>query len=220
MSIQPLDKKLRKQLETTVIKARNVAETAARIALEHLCVGESKPGEHLTEEMRLQRNKLRAHGRQIGDILQGNAEQSIEHLAQETAYEQWHRMLFSRFLAENHLLIYEDGETPLSIQECFELAEDEEGINGWELAGRYASAMLPQIFRTETPVLNIQFSPEHQRELEKLLEALPVETFQASDSLGWVYQYWQTQKKDEVNKSGNKIGADELPAVTQLFTEP
>ena len=25
--------------------------------------------------------------------------------------------------------------------------------------------------------------------------------------------------KDEVNKSGNKIGADELPAVTQLFTE-
>ena len=80
--------------------------------------------------------------------------------------------------------------------------------------------MLPQIFRTENPVLTINFSPEHQRELEKLLEALEPETFQASDSLGWVYQYWQTQKKDEVNKSGNKIGADELSAVTQLFTEP
>jgi len=80
--------------------------------------------------------------------------------------------------------------------------------------------MLPQIFRTENPVLTIHFSPEHQRELEKLLEGLETETFQASDSLGWVYQYWQTQKKDEVNKSGNKIGADELSAVTQLFTEP
>jgi len=220
MSLQPLDKKLRKQLETTIIKARNVAEKAARTALKRLCVGENKPGDHLTDEMRLQRNKLRAHGRQIGDVLQDNAEQSIEHLAQETAYEHWHRMLFSRFLAENDLLIYEDGDTPVSIQDCFDLAEDEGGVNGWELAGRYASVMLPQIFRTENPVLNIQFSPEHQRELENLLEALSTEIFQASDSLGWVYQYWQTQRKEEVNKSGNKIGADELSAVTQLFTEP
>lgn len=120
----------------------------------------------------------------------------------------------------NSLLIYEDGVTPLSIKDCFELAEDEAGVNGWELAGRYASAMLPQIFRTENPVLTVSFSPEHQRELEKLLEGLDAETFQASDSLGWVYQHWQTQKKEEVNKSGNKIGADELSAVTQLFTEP
>jgi hypothetical protein len=43
---------------------------------------------------------------------------------------------------------------------------------------------------------------------------------QASDSLGWVYQFWQAKRKDEVNASEVKIGADELPAVTQLFTEP
>lgn len=220
MSLQPLDKKLRKQLENTIIKARNVAEAAARAALERLCIGDSKPGEHLREEMRQQRNKLRAHGRQIGDSLQDNAEQSIHHLVQETAYEQWHRMLFARFLAENSLLMYEDGVTPLSIQDCFELALEEKDVNGWELAGRYASAMLPQIFRTENPVLTVNFSPEHQRELEKLLEGLDAEIFQASDSLGWVYQYWQTQKKKKVNDSGNKIGVDELSAVTQLFTEP
>jgi hypothetical protein len=220
MSAQALDKRLRKQLENTIIKARNVAESAARTALQRLCVGDSKPGEHLTEEMRQQRNKLRAHGRQIGDSRLENAEQTIEHLVQETAYEQWHRMLFARFLAENNLLIYEDGVTPLSIQDCFELALEEKNVNGWELAGRYASAMLPQIFRTENPVLTVNFSPEHQRELEKLLEGLEAETFQASDSLGWVYQYWQTQKKKKVNDSGNKIGADELSAVTQLFTEP
>ena len=219
MSLQPLDKKLRKQLENTVIKARIVAETAARSALVRLSVGASKPGEHLSDELRQQRNKLRAHGRQLGDSLQDNSEQGIEHLVQETAYEQWHRMLFARFLAENNLLMHEDG-VSLSIQDCFELAEDEVGVDGWELAGRYASAMLPQIFRLENPVLTIHFSPEHQRELENLLEGLDAETFQASDSLGWVYQYWQTQKKDEVNKSGNKIGADELSAVTQLFTEP
>lgn len=219
MSLKSLNKKLRKQLEITVIKARVVAETAARSALVRLSVGASKPGEHLSDELRQQRNKLRAHGRQLGDSLQDNSEQSIEHLVQETAYEQWHRMLFARFLAENNLLMHEDG-VSLSIQDCFELAEDKVSVDGWELAGRYASAMLPQIFRLENPVLTIHFSPEHQRELENLLEGLDAETFQASDSLGWVYQYWQTQKKDEVNKSGNKIGADELSAVTQLFTEP
>ena len=42
--------------------------------------------------------------------------------------------------------------------------------------------MLPQIFRLENPVLTIHFSPEHPLELEKLLEALDKETFQASES--------------------------------------
>jgi hypothetical protein len=48
---------------------------------------------------------------------------------------------------------------------------------------------------------------------------LPAELFRATDALGWVYQFWQTEKKDEVNASGKKIGADELSPVTQLFTE-
>jgi hypothetical protein len=35
-----------------------------------------------------------------------------------------------------------------------------------------------------------------------------------------VYQFWQTKRKKAINDSGVKIGARELPAVTQLFTEP
>ena len=37
--------------------------------------------------------------------------------------------------------------------------------------------------------------------------------------MGWVYQFWQKDAKDEVNRSEMKIGADELSPVTQLFTE-
>ena len=33
------------------------------------------------------------------------------------------------------------------------------------------------------------------------------------------YQFWQAERKDEVNKSGDKITGETLPAVTQLFTE-
>ena len=48
---------------------------------------------------------------------------------------------------------------------------------------------------------------------------MPAETFVADDALGWVYQFWQKDKKDEVNASERKIGGADLGPVTQLFTE-
>jgi REP element-mobilizing transposase RayT len=217
--MEPLAKPLRKQLEDAVIKARDVAEKAARAALMHLGVGEAEAPKHLREEERTLRRRLRAHGRQLGDALRPDGRQGVDHLVHEVAYEHWHRMLFARFLAENGLLMHPDG-VAVSLAECGELAPDEGAADGWELAGRYASRMLPQIFRPNSPVLALAFAPEHQRTLERLLAGLLTEVFQASDSLGWVYQFWQAKRKDEVNASEVKIGADELPAVTQLFTEP
>ena len=232
--MEPLAKPLRRQLEDAVVKARDVAEEAARAALSHLGVGDADAPQHLTDEERALRRRLRIHGRQLGDKFlsppagspgSGTAgegrtgHQAIDKLVHETAYEHWHRMLFARFLAENGLLMHPDG-VALTLDECHELARDEGAADGWELAGRYASRMLPQIFRPDSPVLALQFAPEHQRGLERLLAGLDPDCFQASDSLGWVYQFWQTRRKAEVNASEVKIGADELPAVTQLFTEP
>ena len=74
-------------------------------------------------------------------------------------------------------------------------------------------------FRVDDVLLEIEFAPEQRLALERLLAGVPRETFLADDSLGWVYQFWQTKRKDEVNKSGDKIDGRTLPAVTQLFTE-
>jgi hypothetical protein len=214
-----LEKKLRKQLEITVIKAREIAEQAALEALTRLSVGEAKAADYLDDQQRALRNRLRAHGRQLGDERSSNGQQQIERLCVEIAYEHWHRMLFARFLEQSHLLMY-DQHTALTLDECQELAPDEGCANGWELAGKLASRMLPQVFREGSPALAVSLAFNHVRDLEKLIAGLDAETFQASDSLGWVYQYWQAKKKDEVNASGVKIGADELSSVTQLFTEP
>lgn len=225
---QPLDKALRRALEATVIKARDIAELAATQALTRLSIGEAKPADYLNEEQRELRNRLRAHGRQLGDIKQDNKQQSISRLVTEAAYQHWHRMLFARFLEQNNLLMY-DEHTPLSLAECNELVQDPDTLrdeqerrcqSGWELAGVLASKMLPQIFRIDSPVFALEFAPEHQRELEKLVNGLATDTFRAQDSLGWVYQFWQSKRKEEVNRSEVKIGADELSPVTQLFTEP
>lgn len=225
---QPLDKALRRALEATVVKARDIAETAASQALTRLSVGEAKAADYLNDQQRQLRTRLRAHGRQLGDSKQANGQQSLNKLITEVAYEHWHRMLFARFLEQNHLLMY-DEHTPLTLAECSELVQDPDTLrdeqerrcqSGWELAGVLASKMLPQIFRIDSPVFALEFAPEHQRELEKLVTSLAPETFQAQDSLGWVYQFWQSKRKDEVNRSEVKIGADELSPVTQLFTEP
>ena len=141
---------------------------------------------------------------------------------EEVAYEHWHRMLFARFLAENNLLMYPDPDEPVpSPWRNARIWPPMKGAkNGWELAARFAARMLPQIFRPDSPVFQLSLPPEHQQKLERLLAELPPEVFTASDSLGWVYQFWQAKKKDEINASEVKIGARELPAVTQLFTEP
>ncbi|MCH8474949.1 MAG: hypothetical protein LAT55_06950 [Opitutales bacterium] len=108
----------------------------------------------------------------------------------------------------------------ISLEEAAELAPEYECKNAWEFAAKLAARMLPQIFRPDSPSFELELPPEYQRKLENLLAGLAVEVFQASDALGWVYQFWQAKRKDEVNKSEVKIGARELPAVTQLFTEP
>jgi len=221
--MQPLEKSLRNKLERTVKDARDIAETAARAVLEQIGVGEASPYSHLSDADKELRRKLRAHGRQLGDLRNATTEvQEISRLIEEVAYEHWHRMLFARFLAENNLLMYPDPDNPVpvTLEECEDLAVDEGAKNGWELAARFAARMLPQIFRTDSPVFQLQFAANHQLPLEKLLSDLPKEVFIASDSLGWVYQFWQAKRKDEVNASEVKIGARELPAVTQLFTEP
>lgn len=221
--MQPLEKTLRNQLERTVKAARTVAESAAGAALQQLGVGEAVAFAHMSDEESDLRRRLRIHGRQLGDKRHPERKtQELDRLIEEVGYEHWHRMLFARFLAENNLLMYPDpsGPVPVSLEECDDLAADEGAANGWELAAQYAARMLPQIFRLDSPVFQLSLPPEYQQRLEKHVESLPTEVFTASDSLGWVYQFWQADNKERINKSEVKIGARELPAVTQLFTEP
>jgi hypothetical protein len=169
---------------------------------------------HLGEADRELRRGLRAKSRQLGDV--GG---SIELLVGECAFEQWHRLLFARFLAENGLLIHPQFRAPVTLAECEELAGDLGEPDGWAVAGRFAAQILPGIFRLDDPCVQLRLAPEGRLALEKIVAGLPAEVFAADDALGWVYQYWQRDKKDEVNASERKIGGADLGPVTQLFTE-
>src|SRR3990172_2503282 len=113
---------LRRQLEKTVVEAREVAEAGARASFERLAVGRSEPFAEMAPVERELRTWLRAHARQLGDSRKQGGEQETLHLVSECAYEHWHRMLFARFLAENRLLIHPEHGVPVTLAECEELA--------------------------------------------------------------------------------------------------
>jgi hypothetical protein len=146
-----LEKTLRGKLEKTVEKARDIVEVAVAETLTRLGVSDGNAPSYLSEAERKLRTRLRAHSRQLGDVLNKDlGKQEVELLINEMAYEHWHRMLFARFLEQSDLLMYEPG-THVTLDECFELAEEEEDCkDGWELAGRLAEKMLPQIFRADS----------------------------------------------------------------------
>jgi hypothetical protein len=208
MPVLPPD--LRNSLERTITQARDAAEAALKAALHHLGVQEATPHPSLSEAERALRRRLREELRRLG---------SLDLLIAEGAYEHWHQMLFARFLAENHLLIHPDYRQPLSLQDCKELAHHEGDRNAWATATRYASRMLPGIFRPHDPLLHLRLAPESLGRLQSLLESIPQVVFTADDGLGWIYQFWQSKHKAQVNKSGRKIGGADLSPVTQLFTE-
>jgi hypothetical protein len=209
--MRALSSNLRKQLETAVLAARRSAEGASRATVDGLGVFQrDKPG-HLDADQAALRNGLRAKWRQLGE--------DRELLVAECAYEQWHRLLFARFLAENNLLLHPQYKAPVTLVDCDELAAELGEPDGWSVAARFAAEILPGIFPVSDPCFRLRFAPEGRYALEQILDGLSSDIFVADDALGWVYQFWQKERKDEVNDSERKIGGADLGPVTQLFTE-
>ena len=107
----------------------------------------------------------------------------------------------------------------MTLAECEELAAELGEPDGWSVAARFAAEILPGIFRLDDPCVRLRLAPEGRHALEQILDGLPPRCSSADDALGWVYQFWQKDKKDEVNASERKIGGADLGPVTQLFTE-
>src|SRR4051812_1011035 len=106
-----LSSELRSALERAIVAARDAAEAASRVALDVLGVDAERVPDHLREDERGLRVALRAEARQLG---------GVERLVEECAYEQWHRMMFARFLAESELLIHPEHGVAVSLADCEE----------------------------------------------------------------------------------------------------
>jgi type II restriction/modification system DNA methylase subunit YeeA len=96
----------------------------------------------------------------------------------------------------------------LLIKQCNELARIMPGI--FEQISDYTELLLPDRLLTEGSVI------------KDLVEMIPEEDFREQvEIIGWLYQYYISEKKDEVFanlKKNVKITKENIPAATQLFT--
>lgn len=207
----------RRDLEAAVLAGRAAAERAAEHEVSRLGVSKDKSPAYLNEVERALRRELRAKARQLGDPVADG--QLLPLLVAEIAYEQWHRLLFAKFLEANSLLIHPGFGMAVTLEECEELAAEMGDVDAWSVAARFASETLPGVFRLTDPCVKIGLAPEDLQRLERIIVGLNSDIFRREDALGWVYQFWQTKRKKQVNDAGNKVGGADISPVTQLFTE-
>ena len=177
---------LRRQLESAIKQARTIAEGGARKALEAFAVHEPDAYRHMDEAQRNLRRKLRAQAKQLGDGESQTRRDAyeIKHLVEKLAYDQWHRLLFARFLLANNLLISPEHGVAVSLDDCEELGPSLGLKDAWAVAARFAAKELPEIFRADDPAGAVELPMEDRKPLIQLVAGLPVEVFTASDSLG------------------------------------
>ena len=126
-------------------------------------------------------------------------------------------MLFARFLAETGFLLDPEMGIAITLEECEELARDG-GEGMWVYASRCGPDMLPQIFRSDDPLLPNRFCPQPSLWVGRLTE-----WFYGRNR--YRYRYYRldlpvlADQKGLVSVSGDNIDADEISAATQLFTE-
>lgn len=173
-----------------------------------------------------------------------------EEVIEEVAYTWFNRFLALRFMEVNgylpaHVRIFTDDTNqfkPQILEEAIHL--DLEGLNieqiyeykdknQTEELFKYLlivqcnalNAVLPQMFQKIEDYTELLLPDKLLREgsvIEQMIALIPEEDWKdAVQIIGWLYQYYNSEKKDEVFaalKKNVKITKENIPAATQLFT--
>lgn len=92
-----------------------------------------------------------------------------------------------------------------------------------EKQGRQLEEIIPQVFQEVERDFYLLLPDGLLREdgfIDQLVNMIPEEDWQEIEIIGWLYQYYISEEKDEIfaNLSKKKIGKDEIGAATQIFT--
>ena len=197
-------------------------------------------GRVLSTEEKAQRQAL------ISQIRQKGYQQVME----EVAYTWFNRFIALRFMEVNgylpsHVRVFTDEANQfkpqilaeainieldgLDMQKvyAFKNANDDDGLFKYMVIVQCnaLSAILPGMFQRIADYTELLFPDNLLREgsvLQQMIELIPEEDWKdAVQIIGWLYQYYNAEKKDEVFaalKKNVKITKENIPAATQLFT--
>lgn len=197
-------------------------------------------GRVLSDEEKAQRQALIAQVRQKG----------YRQVMEEAAYTWFNRFVALRFMEVNgylptHVRVFTDEANQfrpqilteainmeldgLNMQKvyAFKNANDDDGLFKYMVIVQCnaLSSVLPGMFQRISDYTELLFPDNLLREgsvLQQMIELIPEEDWKdAVQIIGWLYQYYNAEKKDEVFaalKKNVKITKENIPAATQLFT--
>ena len=197
-------------------------------------------GRVLSAEEKTQRQALIAQIRQKG----------YQQVMEEVAYTWFNRFIALRFMQVNgylpsHVRVFTDEANQfkpqilaeaihmeldgLDMQKvyAFKNANDDDGLFKYMVIVQCnaLSSILPGMFQQISDYTELLFPDNLLREgsvLQQMIELIPEEDWKdAVQIIGWLYQYYNAEKKDEVFaalKKNVKITKENIPAATQLFT--
>mgnify|MGYP002800758710 CR=1 FL=1 len=197
-------------------------------------------GRVLSAEEKTQRQALIAQIRQKG----------YQQVMEEVAYTWFNRFIALRFMEVNgylpsHVRVFTDEANQfkpqilaeaihmeldgLDMQKvyAFKNTNDEDGLFKYMVIVQCnaLSAILPGMFQRISDYTELLFPDNLLRDgsvLQQMIEMIPEEDWKdAVQIIGWLYQYYNAEKKDEVFaalKKNVKITKENIPAATQLFT--
>lgn len=197
-------------------------------------------GRVLSAEEKTQRQALIAQIRQKG----------YQQVMEEVAYTWFNRFIALRFMEVNgylpsHVRVFTDEDNQFKPQILAEAIHME--LDGLDMQKVYAfknannddglfkymvivqcnalSSILPGMFQQISDYTELLFPDNLLRDgsvLQQMIEMIPEEDWKdAVQIIGWLYQYYNAEKKDEVFaalKKNVKITKENIPAATQLFT--
>lgn len=191
--------------------------------------------------------------RQRAALIEGIKEKSYEQVMEEVAYTWFNRFCALRFMEVNGYLpgrvrVFTDENNafkPQILAEAIHLdmeGLDREKVFAYKEADakddlyKYLlitkcnalSSVLPKMFQKIADATEFLFPDNLLREgsvLHQMIETIPEEDWKdAVQIIGWLYQYYNSEKKDDVfaalndRKKKEKITKENIPAATQLFT--
>lgn len=232
----------RELLEKVALQARKIGITEDSIKDASLESSDALiiNGQHLSKDERTQRNKL----------IRRIDETSFEQVMEEAAYTWFNRFAALRFMEVNDYLptrvrvlsSLDGGNEPDMMKEALSLGLDIDTEKVYEMKLKKQddelfkyliishcndlNDYLPFMFGTIEDYTEILF-PEGLLNTDSLVrkmtdtEVFPEEDWYEVEIIGWLYQYYISEEKDQIFtdlKKNIKITQDTLPAATQIFT--
>jgi hypothetical protein len=222
-----LDKSEREHLEDIVTDLRETVEADIEYQLEHAYeLNDEDGGENLSgEEAETRTELVTAVEREDDDK---SWEEKFEQYVMGVGYTIVNRLTALRcmevrgFIDRPVTQFGDSGTTPAAekLENEQYLGPDEAKIEAYDDACRKLTDEIEILFDSESPYSIVDPDVETFEELCRKLDKVPDAVWRADDVLGWVYEYYNASKLDELRRKGDREGLEpqDVPPANQFYT--